>query len=52
MPSVCLSFLARGVENEDRFEEFEHKEVRVEARKAIRWSDQFKDAEIWHNVEG
>lgn len=30
----------------------EHKEVRVEAREAVGWSDQFKDSEIWHNVEG
>jgi len=29
VPSVCLSFLAQGIENEDRFEEDEHEEVKA-----------------------
>lgn len=28
VPSICLSFLARGIENEDRFAEDEHKKVK------------------------
>lgn len=32
MPPVCLTFLAQGIANEDRFEEDEHKEIRVKAR--------------------
>lgn len=52
MPSIWLSFLAWGIGNEDRFEEDEHKAVGVKAREAISWSDQFKDSEIWHHIEG
>lgn len=48
VPSICLSFPARGIENEDRFAEDEHKKV----REAVSWNDQFNDSRIWHNIEG
>lgn len=48
--SICLSFLARGIENEDRFAEAQHEKVKV--REAVSWSDQFNDLKIWRNIEG
>lgn len=51
VPPVCLTFLAQGIANEDRFEEDEHKEIRVKARGAESWSRQLRDSEVWHNVK-
>lgn len=51
MPPICLTFLAQGIANEDRFEEDEHKEIRVKAQEAESWSLQLRDSQVWHNVK-
>lgn len=49
VPPVCLSFLAQGIANEDRFKE--HEEIRVKAQETEICSLQLRASQVWHSVK-